>query len=87
MYRQAAQAFRAGLLRNPSYRDALFNLTNVYFVTGQNDSMVTTARRLYAVDPMNRGTIRLLAQAFQQVGKTDSTLRYSPSRIRCCRSR
>lgn len=76
MYRQAAQAFRAGLARNPSYRDALYNLTNVYFVTGQNDSMVATARRLYAVDPMNRTTIRLLAQAFQEVGKSDSTLHY-----------
>lgn len=72
----AIQAFRAGLAQNPYYRDALYNLTNTYLVTGQKDSMLSAAKRLYAADPMNRRTLQLLAEAWQEQGKNDSTLHY-----------
>ena len=72
----AIQAFRAGLARNPNYRDAIYNLTNTYLVTGQKDSMLSTARRLYGVDPMNRKTLQLMAEAWQEQGRSDSALRY-----------
>src|SRR5262249_22795437 len=72
----AIQAFHAGLAQNPYYRDGLYNLTNTFLVTGQKDSMLSAARALYAVDPMNRRTIQLLAEAFQEHGKQDSTLHY-----------
>ena len=75
-YHLAIQAFQAGLQQDPYYRDALYNLTNTYLVTGQKDSMLSTARRLYAVDPMNRRTLQLLAEAYQEHGKSDSTLHY-----------
>lgn len=72
----AIQAFRIGLAQNPYYRDALYNLTNTYLVTGQKDSMLSASRRLYGVDPMNRRTLRLLAESYQEQGKNDSTLHY-----------
>ncbi|HYK09394.1 MAG TPA: tetratricopeptide repeat protein [Gemmatimonadales bacterium] len=72
----AIQAFRAGLAQNPYYRDALYNLTNTYLVTGQKDSMLSSARRLYAADPMNRKTLQLMAEAFQEQSKSDSALHY-----------
>jgi len=72
----AIQAFRAGLAKNPYYRDAIYNLTNTYLVTGQKDSMLAMARRLYAVDPMNRKTLQLMAEALQEHGRSDSALHY-----------
>jgi hypothetical protein len=38
--------------------------------------MLGAAQKLYAVDPMNRNTVRLLATAWQLRGNVDSTLRY-----------
>jgi hypothetical protein len=37
---------------------------------------MTAAQRLYAVDPLNRSTLRMVAQTWQLRGKSDSTLRY-----------
>ncbi|HEX4633306.1 MAG TPA: tetratricopeptide repeat protein [Gemmatimonadales bacterium] len=72
----AIQAFRTGLAKNPYYRDAIYNLTNTYLVTGQKDSMLAMARRLYAADPMNRKTLQLMAEAHQEQGRSDSALHY-----------
>lgn len=75
-YRDAATAFEAGLKRNPGYRDALFNLANTYLVLKDGAKMLDVARRLVAVDPLGQKSVRLLAQAFQLVGRSDSTLYY-----------
>lgn len=75
-YRLAARAFEAGLAKNPAFRDGLFNLANTYLALHDSVKMLSVAERLYAVDPMNRGTMRLLAQAFQFQKKPDSTLHY-----------
>ena len=75
-YRLAAQAFDAGLARDPSSRDGLYNLGNAYLALQQTDSMMSVAQRLVAVDPMNRNSMRLLAQAWQMKGQRDSALRY-----------
>ncbi len=40
-YELAAQAFHAGLERNPYFRDALYNLANTYFRMSQLDSGLT----------------------------------------------
>jgi tetratricopeptide (TPR) repeat protein len=83
----AAQAFEAGLKKNPYYRNGLFNLTNAYFQEAQElqskqklDSakvyagkMLPAAKRLAAVDPLNRPVLRLVAAAFQFLGQDDST--------------
>jgi tetratricopeptide (TPR) repeat protein len=80
--REAAAAFETGLKRTPYYRNGLFNLTNAYFQLAQEkpDSaryyaakMLPVAQRLAALDPMNRGVLRLIAAAYQFLGKDDST--------------
>ncbi len=75
-YRLAAQAFEAGLKLNPYYRDGLFNLVNTYLQLNDSAGMLQVAQRLVSVDPMNRMSIRLLAFAYQRVGRVDSTLHY-----------
>ncbi|OLC79341.1 MAG: hypothetical protein AUH78_00865 [Gemmatimonadetes bacterium 13_1_40CM_4_69_8] len=75
-YRLAAKAFEAGLAKNPFFRDGLFNLANTYLALHDSARMLPVAQRLYAVDPMNRSTLRLLAQGFQFQKKPDSTLHY-----------
>jgi tetratricopeptide (TPR) repeat protein len=75
-YRLAIRAFDAGLARNPYYRDALFNLCNTYLILQDSLNMLSAAQRLVAVDPMGRGSLRLLAAAWQFKRNSDSTLRY-----------
>jgi tetratricopeptide (TPR) repeat protein len=75
-YRLAARAFEAGLAKNPFYRDGLFNLTNTYLALHDSAKMLPVAQRLYTADPMNRKTLRLLAQGWQFQKKPDSTLHY-----------
>ena len=72
----AAQALDASLRLNPYYREALIHRANT--ALGMHDSVtaLTMARRLLAVDPMNRTSIRIMAYAQQQNGKIDSTLHY-----------
>jgi hypothetical protein len=75
-YKLAVQAFEAGLAREPLNRDGLYNLTSSYFALHQADKMLSTAQRLVAVDPMNRNSVRLLAQAWQLKKQGDSALYY-----------
>ncbi|HYR32076.1 MAG TPA: tetratricopeptide repeat protein [Gemmatimonadales bacterium] len=75
-YQLAARAFEAGLRRNPGYRDALFNLANTYYITKNADKMLPVATQLYAEDPLNRGTVRLIAGAWLLKQKSDSVLYY-----------
>ncbi|HWO88963.1 MAG TPA: tetratricopeptide repeat protein, partial [Gemmatimonadales bacterium] len=44
-YARAARALLAGLAKNPWYRDAHFNLTNVYLAAGDTARMLEAARR------------------------------------------
>ncbi len=76
VYRSAARAFEAGLVKNPYSRDGLFNLTNSYLALSDSAKMLPAAQRLYGVDPMSRTGVRLLAQAWNFRGNPDSTLRY-----------
>src|SRR6266496_696296 len=57
-YRMAARAFEVGLQKIPGYRDALYNLANVYFVLRDSSHMLPVAQKLYAIDPLNRTTLR-----------------------------
>ncbi|MEK6768941.1 MAG: tetratricopeptide repeat protein [Gemmatimonadota bacterium] len=67
-YQIAAQAFQLGLQKNPLHRDALFNLANTYVAGNDTARALPAAKRLVAVDSMNRSSIRLLAAAYQRVG-------------------
>jgi len=75
-YRLAAQAFEAGLAHNGQSRDGLFNLANAYLALRQPDKMLPVAQRLVAIDPMNRNSVRLVAQAWALKSRSDSALHY-----------
>jgi tetratricopeptide (TPR) repeat protein len=75
-YRIAAQAFEAGLTKNPQSRDGLYNLANAFLALREPDKMLPIAQRLILVDPMNRNAVRLVAQAWQLKNKGDSALHY-----------
>jgi hypothetical protein len=75
-YHIVEQLYEAGLAKVPYDREALFTLAGVAMLAGDTAMALTTAQRLYAVDPLNRGTLRMAAQAWQLGGKPDSTLRY-----------
>ena len=75
-YGLAAQAFESALRRDTQSRDALFNLSNTYLALREPEKMLGAAQRLVVVDPMNRGALRLVAQAWQLKALTDSALKY-----------
>jgi len=75
-YQQAARAFEVGLTKEPLNRDGLFNLATTYLALRQPDKMLPMAQRLVAVDPMNRNSVRLVAQAWQLKKMGDSALYY-----------
>ncbi len=72
----AAQALDASLKLNPHYRETLIFRANT--ALGLHDSVTALAmsRRLFAVDPMNRTGVKIMAYAQQQNGKIDSALFY-----------
>jgi len=85
-YDDAIKLFEAGLQKNSSYRDALYNLANTYMAAGRYDRMLDVTKRLVAVDPNNPDNWRLMAAAYQRQSNsvpaarkralTDSVLKY-----------
>ncbi|MGH7567640.1 MAG: tetratricopeptide repeat protein [Gemmatimonadales bacterium] len=75
-YRMAERAFKAGLEKNPFYRDGWFNLSHTYFALRDTANMLPAAQQLVALDPMNRNGLRLLAQGWNFRGKGDSAYYY-----------
>jgi tetratricopeptide (TPR) repeat protein len=73
-YGLAARAMELGLAKNRCYRDALFNLANTYLAARDSVHLLDAARRLVAVDSMNRQSLQLLAAAMQRNGDTQGTL-------------
>jgi tetratricopeptide (TPR) repeat protein len=84
-FERAVQAFKAGLQKNPYYRDGLFNLANTYLELAQDQGrprserdqtmreMDSVTHRLIDIDPMNRQTYRILAAAHSLQGMDDTT--------------
>ena len=66
------QLFEAGLERNPYYRDALYNLANMYMGLQEGNKMLPVARRLVEVDPSNPNNWTLLAASYQVLAKNES---------------
>jgi tetratricopeptide (TPR) repeat protein len=64
---QAARAFELGLQRNPYFRDAVYNLVNAYLSAEDTARTLDAARRLVALDPNNRQSLRLLAGGYQRI--------------------
>lgn len=75
-YQKAARAFEAGLTKEPLNRDGLYNIATTYLALRQPDKMLPMAQRLITVDPMNRNSVRLVAQAWQLKKMGDSALFY-----------
>ena len=75
-YRMVERAYEAGLAKNPYDREALFTLAGVAVLTSDTARALAAAHRLYAVDPLNSSTLRMVAQTWQLRGKSDSALRY-----------
>lgn len=68
----AARLFEAGLERNPYYRDALFNLANMYMSLQDGTKMLPVTRRLVEVDPSNPNNWTLLAASYQVLAKGET---------------
>ncbi|MGD0484003.1 MAG: hypothetical protein ABSB58_05020, partial [Gemmatimonadales bacterium] len=62
-YQLAARLYERELTMNRCHRDALYNLASTYNSLRDSLRMLATAQRLVAVDPMNRGSLAMLAQA------------------------
>ncbi|MHB8838581.1 MAG: FxLYD domain-containing protein, partial [Gemmatimonadaceae bacterium] len=68
-FTDAAALYEAGLAMNPNYRDALFNVANVYFALHQPDKMAPAVEKLRAIDPMNPDVLKLTGAVWQERGK------------------
>jgi len=77
MYGPAARAYTLALQRNPYYRDALADLVNASVANKDTANALATARRLVAIDPLNKMALRLVAQAWELRGQRDSAQRYA----------
>jgi tetratricopeptide (TPR) repeat protein len=67
----AAQLFKAGLSRNPYFRDALAYVAGEYAQAGKVDSLFPLARRLMDIDPSNPDSYQLMAYAYQLKAHND----------------
>lgn len=74
-YDLAARSIELGLAKNRCNRDALFNLANTYLAAKDSVKLLDAARRLVAVDSMNRLSLRLVAAGLQKNGDQQATLR------------
>ena len=76
-FEDAAKLYEDGLQLNPWYRDALFNLANVYFAMHQPEKMAPVVERLRAADPMNPDVLKLAGAVWQERGRqaTDAKIK------------
>jgi len=65
----AATLYEAGLKMNGHYRDALFNLVNVYFALRLPEKMAPIVERLRVIDPLNPDVLRLAGAVWQERGR------------------
>ena len=72
----AAQALTAALRLNPYYRETLIFLANTSLGLHDTVNALAMSRRLLAVDPMNRQSIKIMAYAQQQNHQVDSAVYY-----------
>ena len=76
LYRPAARALTLGLARNPYRRDALFSLAVAYYQLHDSTALLPTAQRLFALDPLNRASLKLVAAGWDFRRQRDSTKAY-----------
>ena len=71
------QAYLLLLQRNPYQRDALAELTSAYLDAKDTASALAMAQRLQGLDPLNKAALRLVGQAWELQGQSDSARAYS----------
>ena len=76
LYRPGARALALGLARNPYRREALFSLAVAYYQLHDTVSLLPTAQRLLALDPLNRASLRLVAAGWDLRARRDSAQAY-----------
>jgi hypothetical protein len=76
LYRPGARALVLGLAKNPYRRDALFSLAAAYYQLRDSASLLPTAQRLLALDPLGRASLRLVAVGWEFRGARDSAKAY-----------
>jgi cytochrome c-type biogenesis protein CcmH/NrfG len=75
LYRPGARALALGLAKNPYRRDALFSLA-AYYQLRDSASLLPTAQRLLALDPLGRPSLRLVAAGWDFRRARDSAKAY-----------
>lgn len=68
-FEDAAKLYEDGLQMNAWFRDALFNLSNVYFALHLPEKMAPVVERLRAADPMNPDVLKLVGAVWQERGR------------------
>ena len=64
-YKEAAETFDRVVKREPWNRDALFNMGNAYLGEQDAAGVVRAGTALYAIEPFNENSVKLLAQGYQ----------------------
>lgn len=64
-YPEAAATFGRVVAREPWNRDALFNMGNASLGAQDGAGVVKAGKALYAMEPMNENSVKLLAQGYQ----------------------
>lgn len=77
-YADAAVSFQKVLATDPDRHDALKNLANVYFAMDSSKALVAAAERLLALEPMNYGGVKLLANGYKDI---EAKLRQKPKTL------
>lgn len=70
------RAYSLALERNPYQRNVLAELASTYVANKDTGNALATARRLVALDPLNKAALRVAAQAWELRGQRDSALKY-----------
>ena len=73
-YAEAAEAFGRVLEKEPSNRDALFNMANAYYAMQDGPKLADAASRLVAAEPLNEDSWKLLSQAYRLENNQDKLL-------------
>ena len=70
------KAYTIVLQRNPYHRNAIAELTSAYTDARDTVNALAMARRLAALDPLNKAALHVVAQAWELAGRTDSARVY-----------
>lgn len=71
------KAYTLLLQRNPYDRNALFELISAYVEVKDSAAALAAARRLLALDPLNKAALRLIGEAWGLSGRSDSSATYA----------